>query len=60
MGGGHAAAAERIDVRTEAGDPIWEKPTVSSAAIAGSERVEGAKAVVAKRALKVMRCVLPR
>jgi hypothetical protein len=41
-------------------DPIWEKPTVSSAAVAGSERVMATKAVAARRALEVMRRVLPK
>src|SRR6185503_4531290 len=41
-------------------DPIWEKPTVSSAAVAGSERLIATKAVAARRALEVMRRSLPK
>src|SRR5207245_7387351 len=40
-------------------DPIWEKPTVSSAAVAGSERVMATSAVAARRTLEVMRRILP-
>ena len=38
-------------------DPICEKPTVSSAALAGSASNNAAVAVAAKRALKVIRRV---
>src|SRR5206468_3980036 len=41
-------------------DPIWEKPTVSSAAVAGSERVMATRAVAARRALEFIRRVLPK
>ena len=52
--------AGRSAARQPDSDPIWEKPTVSSAAVAGSERVMATSAVAARRALEVMRRILPK